>query len=399
MLRPIVLALLILGVGCHKNEKFCENANPNDNCLEIDAPVDTTKSCVSSAECAPQVCDLTGSKVCVQCTAAEPAACTGTTPACVSNACEKCTSHAQCASAACLPDGSCAAETSVAYVDPGGTDNALCSKAMACTKVAKALATSRPYLKFTGTTNEQVALNNRNVTFLADPGAKLSDTINGILLRIDGTSQVTIYDLEITGASGASNPGISMQPGNTATLTMVRGRVTNNAGGGISISGGQFDITNSIVARNGSGSSVLGGIRVDGIVGAGTHRLEFNTVTANLGPSSLDTGISCGTVLTALTFTNNIIFANLVGGGGKQIGGSANCTTTYSDIGPDPTVGTGNINMDPMFVNAVQNNFHLAPGSPCKDAADPAASLPTDIDGDTRPQGSARDMGADEVKP
>jgi hypothetical protein len=35
--------------------------------------------------------------------------------------------------------------------------------------------------------------------------------------------------------------------------------------------------------------------------------------------------------------------------------------------------------------------------SPAKDAADPSASLVSDIDGDSRPQGPRRDMGADEV--
>ncbi len=42
--------------------------------------------------------------------------------------------------------------------------------------------------------------------------------------------------------------------------------------------------------------------------------------------------------------------------------------------------------------------FHLAPGSPCVDKADPAAPPGVDFDGDTRPQGPRSDMGADEVK-
>lgn len=72
--------------------------------------------------------------------------------------------------------------------------------------------------------------------------------------------------------------------------------------------------------------------------------------------------------------------------------------TTYSDIGPDTVTGMGNLNADPLFVNVPQGDFHLQAGSPAKDAADPTASLTTDIDGDPRPQGGRPDMGADEIR-
>jgi hypothetical protein len=92
--------------------------------------------------------------------------------------------------------------------------------------------------------------------------------------------------------------------------------------------------------------------------------------------------------------TNSIVYDN---GTGPQVEG-ANCSWTYSDIGPMGVSGTGNINAPPMFVNLMLGNFHLQSGSPAKDAADPAASLAVDIDGDTRPQGTGRDMGADEIR-
>ena len=75
------------------------------------------------------------------------------------------------------------------------------------------------------------------------------------------------------------------------------------------------------------------------------------------------------------------------------------CSASYSDVGPDASPGVSNINMDPLFVNLLQNDFHLMNTSPAKDLADPLATLANDIDGDTRPQGVERDMGADEVKP
>jgi hypothetical protein len=86
-------------------------------------------------------------------------------------------------------------------------------------------------------------------------------------------------------------------------------------------------------------------------------------------------------------------------GGGKQIGDSPMCTAIYSDVGPVTFPGTGNINVNPIFVNPAQGDFHLMGTSPAKDAANPATTLADDADGDARPQGQRRDMGADEIKP
>jgi len=299
-------------------------------------------------------------------------------------------------------------------------------------------------VKFHGTTDEAVSINDQNVILLADPGAKLTRMNNGLLLEVKGSSQVAIYDLELTGASGGgAGVGLSLPPGNTATLDLQRAKVTSNTaagisasggtltvsqstisgntgsgisasgstlmvsrntisgntGGGISVMNGTFDITNNFIVQNGGPLSLVGGIEFPQISATGTHRLDFNTITANSGNASINSGINCSTVVTPVVFNSNIIYGNLVTGGGKQLGGSLMCSASYSDVGPDPSTGTGNINMDPMFVNAMQNNFHLMGGSPAVDAADAGASLIDDIDGDSRPQGLRRDMGADEVRP
>jgi hypothetical protein len=291
-------------------------------------------------------------------------------------------------------------------------------------------------------------IDGKALTILGDPGAKLSRINEGVLLDIrDDGADVKIFDLEITGATGAGNPAISIPVGGAprltltrvtvdgnqgtgisifaGTLTMLQSTVNTNTGfgvsvtsaaftmsrsvvslntaGGIVISGSQFDISNCLIVENGGATSPLGGIDISKI-GIGTptgiHRLAFTTIAYNLGPPNvaLNTGVNCTTIGTLLTFDSNIIYGNAVNGGGQQLGGSTMCAASYSDVGPDAATGTGNINMPPMFANAAQGDFHLASSSPAKDVADPGATLLDDIDGDTRPQGPRRDMGADEIK-
>jgi hypothetical protein len=65
----------------------------------------------------------------------------------------------------------------------------------------------------------------------------------------------------------------------------------------------------------------------------------------------------------------------------------------------DPTgcsVGTNQTGVDPKFVNAGANDFHLQSGSPAVDSGMTLAAVTTDIDGNARPQGSAFDLGARE---
>ncbi|HEX4352737.1 MAG TPA: choice-of-anchor Q domain-containing protein [Polyangiales bacterium] len=250
----------------------------------------------------------------------------------------------------------------------------------------------------------------------------LTESSAGVILTIMGTSQVDVFDLSITGALGTAGVGVSMPLGNTATvalnqvtvsggggigvaadggtLTASRSTVAHNSGGGVSLSGAAFALTNNMIVNNGGNSSALGGVDIESITTTATHQLAFNTITANQGPNNVDTGVLCGSVVTVpIALDSDIIYGNLVGGSAVQFGGNANCTATYSDIGPDGTGSGTNINADPGFVNATQGNYHLAAGSPCIDAADPAATLTIDIDGDTRPQGSGFDIGADEYKP
>jgi predicted outer membrane repeat protein len=61
--------------------------------------------------------------------------------------------------------------------------------------------------------------------------------------------------------------------------------------------------------------------------------------------------------------------------------------------------GIGNIDLDPLFVDAASGDYHLDLLSPCIDAGDPATTLAEDVEGNPRPAGSGYDIGAYEHQP
>lgn len=445
-LAVVLTAAIGVALGCSSilgdklNPTYCA-AHPTD--VDCRKAFPDAGGCTTSAQCtSPLAVCATDRMMCVQCTAAEPAACAGTTPVCGNDdMCRKCSAHTDCLSNACLPDGSCGDDTSVAYVDPAAmsTMSTTCTKASPCKKISDAIKTNRPFVKLQGTANERVVLTSTNVTFLADPGAKLTNTMNGILLQIEGSSQVAIYDLEISGASGANTPGISVQPGSTATVTLTRAKLSSNAGPGISVSSGMvtisqstisgntgpgisasggtlavsrstvasnngggiltsataFTIRNNFIYRNGNTTMASsGGVGAVGIVDPSV--LEFNTVVDNL--ASGDT-LSVGGVLcdrTGFAAPNNLIFRN-TGGAAGNVQTLGACGVGNSFV----SAGTGTVDNTPMFAhpNSTPFDYHLTPASPntIVDAAGPCTGV--DFDGDTRPVGPACDLGADERKP
>jgi hypothetical protein len=95
----------------------------------------------------------------------------------------------------------------------------------------------------------------------------------------------------------------------------------------------------------------------------------------------------------------NCIFWGDTAPNGSQIhnnDGTSSATVSYSYVqGSWP--GEGNIDADPLFVDADNDDYHLLPTSPCIDAGDPnyeAEPYETDLDGRSRVIGVRIDMGA-----
>ncbi|MEJ7602517.1 MAG: right-handed parallel beta-helix repeat-containing protein [Kofleriaceae bacterium] len=250
------LALMVVVAACQRESVLYCQMNPS--AAECVGSIDAPRACASNDECSggTPVCDTAGSMTCVQCLPEQAQACSGTTPTCGDDqSCRGCAAHTECAiSNACLPDGACAAEGEVAYVGgPGATDNETCTMLVPCTKAMKALARGRPYVLFAGTTDEGsavVVIEDQNVILLAKPGAKLTRTFDGIILEIKGTSQVTIYDLEISGGAGTTGTGVVLQLGGAPTVSLLRATIAGNSGGGVLAYGGSLKVSQSTISDN-----------------------------------------------------------------------------------------------------------------------------------------------------
>jgi hypothetical protein len=179
------------------------------------------------------------------------------------------------------------------------------------------------------------------------------------------------------------------------STTVERALLIGNAGGGMRIVDSFFTIRNNVIVNNGGPMRTLGGVEILNNSALPTQIFEFNTLAGNVTESgAAASGVSC-TVTQAAVAHSNIIWSN-DGNGAPAVAG--NCSWEYSNI-QGGVSGTGNIDMDPKFVNAPAGNYQLTAGSPCRDAGDPNATTNEDYAGAPRPVGGRHDMGALEFAP
>jgi parallel beta-helix repeat protein len=188
----------------------------------------------------------------------------------------------------------------------------------------------------------------------------------------------------IYGNNSFAGGGIYLQISSPTVRGNTIAANTASAGGGIAANHSSSLIANNIIVSNSAGKYGGGGIWA---TNNSSPVIVSNTVVDNTA-SGPGTGIAVDNQF-SLNITNCIVWGN----------GLYNCTATYSDIEGGYT-GEGNINTDPLFVDAAGGNLHLQHGSPCINAGNPnyvPGPYETDIDGDPRIIGLRIDMGADEV--
>lgn len=440
----VVLGILITTVvGCdllgrELNPAFCA-AHPEEvGCRQVipdaapDSPPDGPMLCTANSECQSSVgtpvCDLGDTKMCVQCTQSDNP-CPMAMPACVDKQCKPCTRHDQCAASnVCLPGGTCADETKVAYVAPTGSSGE-CTKLAPCRTLAEGVNKNRLFVKIaTGTIADATTttIDGKAVTIFADPGARLDRTTEGTILEVrNNGADVQIFDLEIAGATTSTGEAAILIPMNGApkltltrvtidgnqglgisvsagTLTMSRCTVQQNDGGGVQVGGGMFsvfDISDSIIVHNGRATDPASDVGGASLRPNTASKFERNTVAFNES-SGLNNrgGVSCNAPMAVAS--GNLVFHNTesMGTGTKtdamtQRDGACQFGNTLVIATDDP----GNLGFAKPTV--APYNFHLTGNSPLtvRDAA--GACTGFDFDGDTRPINGACDFGADEYHP
>lgn len=403
-MRVAIAVLLILIPGCKQVFGIDDPAR-----VRPDAAVDAAIACKSDNECPATASHcVIAQGVCAECLVA--AHCTdpeATLCDLDTRTCRGCLEHADCASRACLPDGTCGDDSTVAFVDgAAGNDLTTCTIAAPCATPNRAhalLTPTRRYVKLSGT----ITLASRlqlslvaDTVWLADPGTSITSDDEPIVELRDGN--LVVYDLEvacmrdrgfrINGGTSLHLHGVFIHSctklaieGNGGALVIDRSELSSNAGG-IQTGPGTFSITNSFFTRNGTN----GAVRIESST-IGINRFEFNTVVDNMAStSSLSArtgGIECPGSNT-MAMPHNIIARN-----------TGYRTNTFGGCDFSKSLVTGEVtSIGFVSSDTAPFDYHIRPPSVAIDAAY-ATTLAVDFDGQPRPVGVESDLGADEHTP
>lgn len=194
--------------------------------------------------------------------------------------------------------------------------------------------------------------------------------LDGGAAYVTGASTVNMLKTVFTGNTAFSGSAIHLD-GSNLTFHMTNCLLTSNSG-----SSGTLNILNGADAR---------------IVNC-----TFARNAAYSGSAFAVTGSSSVVDLAA-----SILWAQQYSPPIELIGGAVLNIDLCTIPTPEGFGGIGNIDGDPLFFDAANDDYRLATGSPAIDAVTvPLAFAPVDDIRDTaRPQGSARDMGAYESLP
>ncbi|MBO9368262.1 MAG: hypothetical protein J7555_05865 [Chloroflexi bacterium] len=245
-----------------------------------------------------------------------------------------------------------------------------------------------------------------NVTFSYNS----ADTNGGGMYNITNSSVLMNVTFIYNSANNSGGGMFNWISQTTLTNVTFSGNSANNSGGGMYSAASKLRLTN--VTFSGNSAYYRGGGMYNHVSSPSLVNVTFSGNTAILYGGGMYNGgnsdIGSNPRLTNVTFSGNS--ANSKGGGmynqksnptltnvilwgdsapnGPEIyNDSSTPVVTYSDV-QGGYAGTGNINADPLFVNAAGGNLHLQLPSPAIDAGNNSApglnGVTTDLDGHPR---------------
>lgn len=418
---------------CNVVTDVCDPCVEGPDCERfVDTPVcGTTGACVqclATPDCAARastpVCDA-ATQTCVECLG--PSDCGGLEPICDAMACRAPRSDAECPSGAIGDDGFCVPDAEVVYLSPTGTNVGSCNRAVPCQTLAFAVPQTsgiRYHIVFApgqyffedddydsvDTTAPSLFLHGHGAEILGPTspegcivGMGLPSTLRDLTVTMRGGNQQGIClragpsVLEAITVNGAGNGGTGIAVSASATARDVR---VFDGYMGIRVQGGSLTLDRAVLHKLNTGlyaetgSSVqatnlltyeLFGRGLDFQTGSSGTVASSTIATSGTGPSPR--AANCPT---AVLIRSSIVWAP--GSTGAPISGC-----NVSNVIAGPTSVGGAMNIDPLFANMAQHDYHLAAGSPARDAVDSGPA--TDYEGHARPQGARFDIGADEAMP
>ncbi|MFL5747233.1 MAG: choice-of-anchor Q domain-containing protein, partial [Niastella sp.] len=193
------------------------------------------------------------------------------------------------------------------------------------------------------------------------------------------------------GAQSFFNLNTLLFDNNTAVFGGAVGAVTLNGDWGMPVMQNCiFTNNNSLTAQG----SVFASLADNPYTGRVSSTMDNCTLYNNTAPVAFNQPV--GAAVSNVSLTNVIVWTS--GGPYSSVTVGPNISFSNSDLDlVTPLVGNSNLDADPLFVNAAGNDFHLTPCSPVIDKGYPVFGLTTDYEGNTRPQGTALDVGAYET--
>ena len=234
------------------------------------------------------------------------------------------------------------------------------------------------------------------------------DNIGGIGSAVSGSA-----------GSGGDGGALSIAPGNSSVV-LTRCRFVGNRagtgsdgtpvdperggfGGAVACSGGTLEVSNCIFdsneagrggdwndAGNGGGLAVRNAAVVD-VLHCTFHDNRRGNANGGFSASNGDFGAIWASAASTVSVRNTIVWDNP---GASEISSTV-ASVTFSDI-QGGFAGLGNIDADPLFLDAVNGDFRIGSTSPCREVGDNTNIATFDIDFVGRLCHAVTDMGAHE---